>query len=171
LNSKELERIPKTLYSDAASYIRSAKNNVGQSRENVSDRLKDRDKTLLLAFITRLLETRIEKAAKLSSIDIDEGKLTPEEKYILEKLTQFEKRMTKVKNAIGSGRPSLLSKISNEVASKFTVVRIIQPMSPIIGVDLKRYGPFQAGDVATIPLENVKPLLKQGKVEEVWVED
>ena len=171
LKSERLERIPKTLYRDLASYIKSIKNDVNQGGESVTSRLKDVERKLLYAFVTRLLEIRIEKAAKLPSGVVDEGRLTSEEKYILEALTQSDIRMNRVKEAIRSGRASLLSRISEVLASRFVVVRFLQPLPSIMGVDLKRYGPFQPGDVVAMPLENVKPLLKQGSVEEVWVEE
>jgi DNA replication initiation complex subunit (GINS family) len=170
LHSEKLEQIPKTLYKDAASYVKSIICDAKKSGESVATRLKDQEKELLYSFLIRLLEIRIQKAAKSSGSTIDEGRLTPEEKYILETLAQTNRRINNVKEAIKGGRSSLLSRISTSSSPRFTVVRFLKPMSSIMGSDLKRYGPFQKGDVTTIPSENARPLLKQGSVEEIWVE-
>ena len=171
LKNERLERIPKTVYRDTAAYLKSMKNNIDQGDVSVAARIKDREGKILYAFATRLLEIRVEKAVKLSSGMVDDGRLTSEEKYILEALSQSDKRMSRVKKAIEDGRVGLLLRILEVMTSRFTVVRFLQSMPSIMGVDLKRYGPFEPYDVAVMPLENVKPLLRQGLVEEVWVED
>lgn len=169
LKSEELQRIPKSIYKDVASVMKSMRNE-GQ-REDVMARLKDKEAKLLYSFITRLLEARIDKASKLPEDKLDEGRLCAEEKYILEALNESELRLKRVKQAVQDGKPKLLNKLSDLVLSRKVVVRFLQPMPSIVGVDLKRYGPFQSGDVAALPLENVKPLIKRGVVEEVWTED
>jgi hypothetical protein len=39
------------------------------------------------------------------------------------------------------------------------------------GVDLKQYGPYLPEDITVLPVDNAKPLLERGIVEEVWVSD
>jgi DNA replication initiation complex subunit (GINS family) len=39
----------------------------------------------------------------------------------------------------------------------------------IIGSDMKTYGPFEAEDIASLPAENAKILVKQGLAEKVEV--
>ena len=41
------------------------------------------------------------------------------------------------------------------------IVRILQEIPEIVGADMKRYGPFMAEDVATLPKENARTLIKQ----------
>jgi DNA replication factor GINS len=171
LKNENLERIPKTLYRDLAVQIKSIKNNSTQGEENILARLNAREMRLIHSFGSRLLQMRIEKAAKMSRESLDEGRLTPEEKYILEALTESNRRMDLVKGAIQDGRGSILSRISDIIASRLVVVRFIQPMPSVMGVDLRRYGPFEANDRAVVPLENARPLLKQGLIKETWGED
>jgi len=46
--------------------------------------------------------------------------------------------------------------------SELVVVRFVQDVPQIIGVDLKTHGPFKAEDIASLPKENAEALIKQG---------
>jgi DNA replication factor GINS len=47
------------------------------------------------------------------------------------------------------------------------VLRFLKDVPALIGSDMKTYGPFEAEDVATLPSENAKILVKQGLAEKV----
>ena len=49
----------------------------------------------------------------------------------------------------------------------FKVVRFIREMPQLIGADLKTYGPFKQDEVATLPDENARNLIKQGIAAEI----
>ena len=46
--------------------------------------------------------------------------------------------------------------------SELVLIRFLQDVSVIAGVDLKEYGPFKKEDVATLPKENADSLVKSG---------
>jgi len=46
--------------------------------------------------------------------------------------------------------------------SELILVRFVQEVPQIIGVDLKTHGPFKAEDIASLPKENAEALIKQG---------
>jgi DNA replication initiation complex subunit (GINS family) len=50
---------------------------------------------------------------------------------------------------------------------KYIMIRIIQETSEIIGIDKKSYGPFNIEDIAMLPLENARILIKQGAAIEI----
>ena len=50
---------------------------------------------------------------------------------------------------------------------KKVLVRFVQEIPAIIGSDMNMYGPFRAEDIATLPPENAKILIKQGIAMEV----
>jgi DNA replication factor GINS len=50
---------------------------------------------------------------------------------------------------------------------KKVVLRFIKNVPKVIGVDMNTYGPFMAEDVASVPVENAKILVKQGLAEKV----
>jgi len=56
-----------------------------------------------------------------------------------------------------------------EITHKRVTVRFAKPIPAIIGADMKIYGPFAAEDVASVPAENAKILVKQGLAEVVEV--
>jgi DNA replication factor GINS len=47
------------------------------------------------------------------------------------------------------------------------VLRFLKEVPAIVGADLKIYGPFVAEDVATLPAENARALVKHGAAMEV----
>ncbi|MCW4010781.1 MAG: hypothetical protein NWF05_09210 [Candidatus Bathyarchaeota archaeon] len=53
------------------------------------------------------------------------------------------------------------------VANKRVTLRFLKPVPSIIGVDMKSYGPFLVEDVASVPVENAKILIKQGLAKQI----
>ncbi|HYB93035.1 MAG TPA: hypothetical protein VED00_02720, partial [archaeon] len=53
---------------------------------------------------------------------------------------------------------------------KRLLVRFIQPLPAIVGIDMKSYGPFKSEDIASLPTENAEALLKQKAVVRVDIE-
>ena len=53
---------------------------------------------------------------------------------------------------------------------KKMLLRFIQEIPAIVGSDMKIYGPFKPEDIATLPLENARILIKKGVALEVEVE-
>jgi DNA replication factor GINS len=51
--------------------------------------------------------------------------------------------------------------------AKGMVVRFLKEVPEIVGADMKTYGPFKAEDIATLPVENAKALIKQEVAMEV----
>jgi DNA replication initiation complex subunit (GINS family) len=58
--------------------------------------------------------------------------------------------------------PPIIVKVINEPTRKRAVLRFIKNIPGIIGSDMKTYGPFVAEDLASLPVENAKMLVKQG---------
>ena len=56
----------------------------------------------------------------------------------------------------------IIVKVINEPTRKRAVLRFIKNIPGIIGSDMKTYGPFVAEDLASLPVENAKMLVKQG---------
>ena len=51
----------------------------------------------------------------------------------------------------------------------FKVVRFIQTIPAIMGVDMMTYGPFKAEDVASLPAPNAENLIRKGIAKEVEI--
>ena len=55
------------------------------------------------------------------------------------------------------------------IVHKRVALRFLKPVPSIIGADMKSYGPFLVEDVASVPSENAKILIKQGLAKAVEV--
>jgi DNA replication factor GINS len=62
-----------------------------------------------------------------------------------------------------------LSRIEREEKPKKLLLRFVQEIPAIVGSDMKTYGPFEPEDIATLPSENARILIKQGVAVEVEV--
>ena len=63
-----------------------------------------------------------------------------------------------------------LSRIEREEKPRKTLLRFVHEIPAIVGSDMKAYGPFEPEDIATLPSENARILIKQGVAVEVEAE-
>jgi len=49
------------------------------------------------------------------------------------------------------------------------VVRFLQAVPAIMGIDMKTYGPFEPEDVVSLPVENAENLIRRGIAKEVEI--
>ena len=49
------------------------------------------------------------------------------------------------------------------------VVRFLQAVPAIMGIDMKTYGPFKPEDVVSLPVENAENLIRRGIAKEVEI--
>ena len=50
------------------------------------------------------------------------------------------------------------------------LIRFLQPIPAIVGLNAKVYGPFKVEDVASLPIENAESLIKRGIAVKVEIE-
>jgi len=165
--SDRLGKLPKSFYEDVSCHMNKIMKGINQNDKNIISKLAFKERELLGNLIDRLIDLRLKKANTLD----DTENLTPEERYIIESLSLFSKRLKKVSAAIKNGQSSRLEKISTMLSSRFTIVKFLQSNPSIMGIDLKKYGPFREEDIAIIPQENARPLIKQNIISEVWIDD
>jgi len=164
----DLRSIPADIYRTVALHLKNARNS-NQLDESLVTHLRLREKELILNLTLNLLKLRLTKAK--NSKGLREANLLPEERYILEAEDLVERRLSKIENALKSGQTSLLANIEEKHIKKLVTLRFLKSFDALVGVDLKRYGPFKPEDVATVPLENAKPLIEQGVAVEIWLDD
>jgi len=170
LKSQNLYNIPKTTYQDIANYFKVTGNLADENERSMTNKLIKRERDLLSKLAIRLLEIRLAKISSNTNEETNGVNLTPEEKYLTELSSISQKRFDKICRAIIHGHTSILGNVSDLISSKYVVVRFSQSTPSLIGVDLVKYGPFMKEDVAVLPLDNAKPLLKQGRVQELDLE-
>jgi DNA replication factor GINS len=170
LLKKEIETPSlQTIEPDTFQKIASSLGNLkGQGYEGVEAKVRDRMTELLASSARLLIEARQAKIHAGRSLDY--SKLTDEEKYVLDGRREYESRMTEVVAATVKGRPKVLESISARMRLKQIVVRFLKPTEAFVGIDMSKYGPFQAEDVASLPFENARSIIEGGAAVEVHVE-
>lgn len=62
----------------------------------------------------------------------------------------------------GEQGPAGLGLIHSACKYKHIAIIILQEIPPFMGIDLRKYGPFKVGDIATVPVINALALIKKG---------
>ncbi len=114
--------------------------------------------------LNSLLRHRIKKilAIVLQSETIDHSLLTRQEQRFVEKITRSLRSVMMLED-------ELFAPMESESSSSLTLVRFLEDYPQIVGVDLKTFGPFRADDLAVLPLENARGLIRRNGAEPVVI--
>jgi DNA replication initiation complex subunit (GINS family) len=166
--NKELQKLSKDFYAKAAEYIGNIRQE-GRMLDQKSAKAKLISQELSNAkrLMEELVELRFKKIVDqaTSGKPVKKEALTvEEEKILLGMKPSLENFQSFLKNSL-RGK---ISKIEKEAkASKKMLLRFVKEVPAIVGADLKIYGPFSVEDVATLPAENAKVLVKHGAAMEI----
>lgn len=169
IDHAELQSLSKDFYAKLADYMRKIRE---ESRmldgKTTRARLLMHEAENVKVMVKDLVLWRHDKMVRMLSVaeaSVDPECLTREEEELVRNVApSFESFQTLFKD-IMSGR---LSQAGREKLKK-RVLRFLQETPSIVGADMKTYGPFQPQDVASLPVENAKVLVKQGIAVEVEV--
>jgi DNA replication initiation complex subunit (GINS family) len=129
-----------------------------------------------------LTELRLDKImrSEINGLPLNAQALTPEEQQlhsnIRQLLTGYRQgiELPAVK-PIKQNQPTPIAKREpppqppkiEEKDTELVLVRFLQSLPAIMGIDMKAYGPFQPEDLATIPRQNAENLIKRGIAKKV----
>lgn len=169
LESVELGRLPPDFYSRVADYLRRLRKESRMlDKRTVKARLLKSEMWNVKRMLRELLRVRyrklVRKVAKCQKIPPDSLSIE-EEKIYVGVLPLAEAFQSFAKNLLRGHVP----KVNVEREHKRAVLRFLRAVPAIIGADMKTYGPFKVEDVASLPFENAKILVKQGLAEKVEV--
>jgi DNA replication factor GINS len=156
IENDTVQEIDPHLYSSICELIGNLKN---KGYDGIESKIKDSLVKIITDMTTLLLKIRIEKAIK--SKELDYSNLLDEERFIVDSEDQLRQRKETILAATLNGRLKLLETVANGHRSRSIVIRFLKPIDQIIGSDLKKYGPFEAEDVATLPFENALALVNK----------
>jgi len=167
--SEEIQSLPKDFYIKLAEYIKRIREEQRMLDEKtVKGSLMKKEEENVRKMAEELIQARYEKIIRLTR----KGEAAPiahlteeEERWFQESSLQFE-AYKKFVYMILQGR---IRKAEKKPRDRLVVVRILQEIPEIIGVDMKTYGPFKPEDIASLPAENARTLIKQGAAIEVEV--
>ena len=169
LENTELEKLSSDFYSRIAEYLRRLKEEGRMlDRRTVKARLLKDEMRNVKRMVHELIQARHRKLVMRAAEGekIPAGFLTIEEKKIYAGVLPLAEAYHSLAENILRG---YAQKVNVEQKHKNTVLRFLKKVPEIIGADMKTYGPFKIEDVASLPLDNSKILVKQGLAERVEV--
>jgi len=169
LENDELEKLSADFYSRIADYLRRLKEESRMlDKRTVKASLLKKEMQNVKRMVHDLIRTRYKKivikAAKGEKIQ--SNVLTVEEEKIYAGCSSLAETYWSFAKNILRG---YVQKVDVEQRHKKAVLRFLKAVPAIIGADMKTYGPFKVEDVASLPIENAKVLIKQALAEKVEV--
>lgn len=164
---KEIQSLPEEFYIRLAEYVKNLREESRMLDEkSLRGKLIRKEKENAKRLIEDLIRTRYEKVMReiLSGKIVPAKTLTEVEAELYEGFSLQEETYRTFLRELLRGR---LYEVKKEKKSKIMVVRLLQEIPAIIGADMKTYGPFKPEDIASLPVENARILVKQGAAEEV----
>jgi len=151
-----IQEVSSNLYISISDFIGKLKS---EDYDGFEAKVKNELVNLMATMISLLLKIRLAKAMGSSNNEI--SNLLEVEKFIVDAKKEMSERQDMIISATLNGKSKLLESISQNHKTETVVVRFLKEMDQIVGSDLKKYGPFKAEDVASIPNENAQALILQ----------
>jgi len=166
---EELQALPPSFYQEAGDYIRRLREELRMlERGTMRTRITERERENAERMIEGLFRLRLRKIiyTLLSGGEVERERLTAEEsRFLLEVKRALSEHQESLKSILRGQIPEV--KARPRKRSGFKVIRILEHIPAIIGIDLKTYGPFKPEDVAAIPAENAENLIRRGLAVEI----
>jgi len=163
----EIQMLPKDFYAKLADYMKKMREESRMlDKKTLRARLMEREFKNAKKLVKKLYRLRREKflnGAKEGK-SVPKDRLTEDEERLYAGISPFAESYQALFKDVSRGRSP---HVKPEKKGKRMVVRFLQEIPAIVGSDMKTYGPFKPEDIATLPVENAKALIKQGVTEEV----
>jgi DNA replication factor GINS len=160
--SPKLGKLPPDFYLKAADYLRRLKEESRMlDKRTVKASLIESEIRNAKRMLRELIRIRYRKLVKklAESQDLMPDFLTIEERKMCTGISPFAEAYRKFAKSLLQGR---IQEVDVDKEHKRIVLRFLKDIPAIIGVDMKTYGPFRAEDVASLPVENARVMVKQG---------
>jgi DNA replication initiation complex subunit (GINS family) len=154
--------LPPDFYARIADYLRRISEESRMlDKKSVKVNLLDHEAQNVKRMLEELLWARYKKLVKTitQNQQLPSELLTVEEAKMCESFVTFTGAYQKFAKSLMQGQTA---KVEAEVNHKRMTLRFAKNIPAIIGADMKTYGPFMVEDVASLPVDNAKILVKQG---------
>jgi DNA replication factor GINS len=172
IESSAIQPLPADFYERSSRYLQQIKTeNQTSDKSSLKASLMEQECRNVTRMIKELLRTRYKKLLKT----IKGGQkllpdiLTNEETEFLTGLLPFAEAYNIFAKGLLQGKtpkavikPAEPKEITAEAQHKRVTLRFVKAIPAIVGSDMKTYGPFLAEDVASVPADNARILVKQG---------
>jgi DNA replication factor GINS len=167
LESDELEKLPPDFYSSIADYLRKLREESRMlDKRTVKATLLKKEMRNVKRMVHDLIRARYKKLIRkvAKGEKIQSNVLTAEEEKIYAGFSSLSETYWSFARSVLRG---YVPKANVEKERKRITLRFLKDVPAIIGADMKTYGPFKVEDVASLPNENAKALIKQRLGEKV----
>ena len=161
-----IQSLPDDFYVRIAAYIKKMKEeNRMLDRKTTKAKLLENEYRNVKAMVSELFVLRCAKFQNLAfdGENVSKNVLTEEEKRLYGEVSSLAEACHVFTKDILRGNLSTTKGQKQGVA----VLRFVQDIPALVGSDMKTYGPFAPEDVATLPVDNARVLVKQGVAVEV----
>jgi DNA replication initiation complex subunit (GINS family) len=163
--SGKTQPLPSDFYQKAAGYIKGLEDDssAGDSR-TIQGRLLINEREIAERLLGEIRQARLHKIvnAARDGNEIDRNGLTDEEKKLVEHIYESL-------SAYEQNEPQEQEGLAPEDKTELSIVRFLDNVPEIVGVDLKIYGPYKKEDVGSLPKQNAQALIKQGLAKQIDV--
>ncbi|UCH31435.1 MAG: DNA replication complex GINS family protein [Candidatus Bathyarchaeota archaeon] len=167
----ELQKLPKGFFAKMAEYIRKIRQEGRMlDRKSPKANLISKELTNVRKLMDELVKLRFEKIisyATSANVAEHETLTLEEERLFVGVRPSFENFQTSIKDSMRGKIPKVDEVI---IPTKRILLRFLKEIPAIAGADMQTYGPFSVEDVAIVPIENAKVLLKRGVAMKVEIE-
>jgi DNA replication factor GINS len=163
----EIQRLTKNFYAKIAAYIKKMKGeNRMLDKKTTKAKLLDREFRNVKIMVGELFQIRYKKLREkaLARENVARATLTEEEEKLCREVLSLTEAYQAFSKDVLRGH---LSNIEKGAQQSMMVLRFVQEIPALVGSDMKTYGPFDPEDIATLPPENARLLIKQGVAVEV----
>jgi len=165
--SVETQKLPRDFYAKLADYVKKIKEESRMLDEKTTKaKLMKHELENVKSMVEELVQLRYEKTLKkaVAGEPVPREILAEGEEKLHGQILPLAEAYQSFLKDILHGR---LSRLEKEEKPKKMLVRFVQEIPAIVGSDMKTYGPFKLEDIATLPTENARILIKQGVAVEV----
>ena len=177
----ELQNIPDGFLHEMKNYTTQL-NKTSVNPSTLSGSLTQTEKKFANQMFKELTELRLDKImrSEINGLPLNAQALTPEEQQlhsnIRQLLTGYRQgiELPAVKPIKQEPPPTVTKREPpppppkiEEKDTELILVRFLQSLPAIMGIDMKAYGPFQPEELATIPRQNAENLIKRGIAKKV----
>jgi DNA replication factor GINS len=163
----ELQALPRDFYANLVDYMKKIREESRMlDKKTTRARLMHREFENAKKLVRELIRLRREKILKktVTGKALSEDFLTTEEKDLHHEFLPLAESYQGFLKNILRGQ---ITQVERKEKTKRMLVRFVQEIPAIIGSDMNTYGPYRAEDIATLPPENAKILIRQGIAVEV----
>ncbi len=163
--SEKPQPLSSDFYQRTTGYLKGLEDDsVADDTRTIQGRLLVDEKDVAKRLLDEIKQTRLHKIvnAARDGSEISTNDLTDEERRLVE---HFNESLSNYKEHDTPKQGDSLPEDQTELS----VVRFLDNVPEIVGVDLKIYGPYKKEDVGSLPNQNAQALIKQGLAKEIDV--